>query len=539
MAHRRFWLSLALALALLPRPVLSARAAETADYDGYIVKLAPEAGVLFSAEDLPGGIFVIDSLDELQDVPEELVEYVEPNYLVELYTLEDPGLSEDAGNAGTGVPNDPYYEEYQWSLRDIHAEQLFARGLTGAGVTVGIVDSGVNRDHEDLNGSAISGENFHEDGAPYTQDDVGHGTFVTGILAAQTNNGIGLAGIAPGVSIRMYRAFNAKTAPVSTVAAAIRRAVADGCQVLNLSLGVKSDSVTLRDTVAAAVDAGVVVTAAAGNDGNTADGNSLRYPAAYPGVIGVGAVKQGFIVSDISQRNESVDFTAPGEGMAGLSHADPHGYRLPATASSNRGTSYASPIVTGLAALAIGYDHSITPEGVFALLRASAIDRGDPGYDTDYGCGVVDAARFLQAMTQSYTLDLQLNDGTLTEDGTAALPGTYKVYSEAIPLPVPTRAGYTFTGWYENENCTGRRIQEISMGSAGDRTLYAGWMEEARFPAAVYLASYRDSGQLLSIERIPEADWYDLSLPADTDRTRRVFALDSLSRPTTLPWLAG
>lgn len=526
MRRKSLLLSLLLSLALLRGPVPSACALEAADYDGYIVKLTPEAGVLLSEEETPGGFFVIDSLSELQDVPEELVAYVEPNYLVELFAPEADG--ED-------VPNDPLYASYQWGLQAIHAYRAALEGLTGAGVRVGFVDSGINRDHEDLNAGAIDGVSFYTDDAgneaPFYQDDYGHGTFASGILAAQTDNGLGLAGIAPGVDLRMYRAFGGKTTTLAAVASSIHQAVRDGCQVLNLSLGLTSDTVTLRDAVAAAVDAGTVVTAAVGNSGTDA----LQYPAAYPGVIGVGSVGEGFTVSPFSQRNDSVDFTAPGEEIAGLSNTDPHGYKLALTSAANQGTSYAAPLVTGLAALALDYDPHLSPEDIFTLLKVSATDCGDPGYDTCYGYGVIDVERFLQALLQSYTIDLQCNGGALSEADSAVWTGSYKVLSDTFSLPIPEREGYVFTGWYEDAACTGQRYSEIPTGSAGDRTFYAGWRDAERFPARVYLAGYEAGGQMVSLEQVDPADWYDIIIPTSTGRTYRILVLDSLLRPTSLP----
>ena len=501
MIHKKIRAGMALVLSLcmvIPNAyALSGDESTDLEYDGYIVKLKDEipqqslyvlGGGDSSSE---SGLIVVDSLEEARDIPEELVEYIEPNYLVELFAeneAEDEPADGDSLSDNSVVPNDPYYADYQWNLQTINAYEAYRQNLTGSGVKVGFVDSGINIEHEDVNDNNISGANFNQDELAYYQDTYGHGTFAAGIVAAQTNNSRGIAGIAPDVELHAYRIFSSKTTTTDAVVAAIEQAVQDGCQVINLSLGTSNSSTALRDAVAEAVASGAVVVAAVGNGGNAV----TQYPAAYPGVIGVGSVDIGLEVSSFSQRNTSVDFTAPGDGVASLSNTDNSGYKLDITASSNRGTSFAAPVITGMAALALGYDKDITADGVFTLLQASAVDKGAEGYDTSYGYGVVDVAMFVEELTRDYTISYQLDDGTLPEGAVS----TYNVKSDTVTLPAPEKADYQFAGWYVDEDCTGDPVTEIPAGSVGDLTLYAGWQTDlSTAVASVYVDGYAASLQ--------------------------------------------
>ncbi len=456
-------------------------------YDGYIVKLRDGVSLRGVTEDA-SGLITVQTLPQARAFPSELVEYIEPNYLVELF-------SETA-------PNDPYYADYQWNLQVIHGYEAQLRGLTGRGVKVGFVDSGINLAHEDLDAGRIQGANFHSDGLEYHEDTYGHGTFSAGILAAQTNNGIGLAGLAPEVELYAYRIFSGKTTQTSAVVAAIEQAVADGCQVINLSLGTPNSSISLRQAVEKAVASGAVVVAAVGNGGSAV----TQYPAAYPGVIGVGSVDSALELSDFSQRNASVDFTAPGDGVPSLDNLTPDGYKLNITSDANRGTSFSAPVVTAMAALALGYEARITPDDLFALLQKTALDRGDVGYDTSYGHGVVDVAAFVQELCREYDIVYELGGGQLPEGAVSI----YSVRCETITLPIPTREGHWFTGWYTEEGCSGTPVTEIPAGSLGDRVFYAGW----RSHEAAAVASVQVKG--CAAERTQDGN-FQVLFPYGTD----------------------
>lgn len=427
--------------------------AQTTEFDGYLVKLSDVAPRMFSHGSLDD-ILVVDTLEEALAMPEEFVEYIEPNYRVYLFAEEETSEEQD-------WPNDPLYATHQLGLQAINGLAACEYGLTGNGVLVGVIDSGVLASHEDLNGENISGVTFATDGLSYTVDSQKHGSIVTGVIAAQTNNGLGIAGITPDVKVRAYRCFGENSYTVAQILPGIQQAIDDGCQVINCSFGMANESKFFREMVDEALDAGIIVVAAVGNDGDTA----LKYPAAYPGVIGVGAVNSNLKVWYDSQRNESVFVTAPGQAITGIHYAQSDEYL-----QGLSGTSFSAPVVTAMAAAALDYDDDITADGIRYLLQTTAIDCGKPGYDTTYGWGVVDVEAFLKELQRPFTIMYELNGGELT----GRVPTDYEVTDDQLVLPEAQRIGYTFLGWYADEDLE-QPVDCIPAGSVGDKTFYAGW----------------------------------------------------------------
>ena len=361
--------------------------------------------------------------------------------------------------------DDPYYSQ-QWALEAIDWLPVWRQGLTGKGVKIGIIDSGAYAEHEDLQEANLQGANFiGEDEETFADDQIGHGTFVTGIIAADPNNGKGIVGIAPDAEIYAYRAFSGNEGSVLTVLDALAQALADGCQIINLSMGTPKNSQKLFAGIQKAQEAGVLVIAAVGN-GNYGITTTL-YPAGYEGVIGVGSVNQQLERSSFSQTNESVFVMAPGQELTSLSNADPTGYVSGKTGS---GTSYAAPIVTALAALALEYDPNLTPAEIAEMLRLTATDLGETGYDTSYGYGLVNAAALIEGLQSHFSVRYQLRCGVFSED----IPLFYPVEEGLPQLPLPACQGHIFIGWYADEGYT-EPVEQIAAGATGAQTLYAKW----------------------------------------------------------------
>ena len=295
------------------------------------------------------------------------------------------------GNAA----NDPL-RNLQYGLDRIQAEPAWARAR-GAGVAIAIVDTGVDLQHEDLRGRFTVGYDFVDDDAD-AQDGNGHGTHVAGVVAAATDNGIGIAGVAPAAQIMPLRVLDADgTGTESDVAAAIRFAVlqarSNGLRlVINLSLtdlsesGVSATSQQIEDAIREAWFAGAVVVAAVGND----DLPFSDYPAAGPNVLAVGATDENDRRASFSNRNPLV--VAPGERIVStyLDVTTPTDHTVYASGS---GTSMAAPHVAGVAALLLsdGLDNA---QAVERIVR-TADDLGTAGRDDDFGFGRVNAARAL------------------------------------------------------------------------------------------------------------------------------------------------
>jgi subtilisin family serine protease len=253
--------------------------------------------------------------------------------------------------------NDTYYP-VQWGLPTIGAPAAWSVA-TGAGQIVAVVDTGVDATHPDLQGQL--------DPRGASTDPNGHGTHVSGIIAAATGNGIGIAGVAPGARVLALQAVGADgTGLVSDVADAEATAADMGARVVNLSLG--GDASSLAELAAISSHPGTLFVAAAGNDGQNVD-TSPVYPCAYalPNVLCVGAEAQGGGAASFSNTGaHAVDVFAPGVGIASTWPGGKYVYA--------DGTSMATPFVSAAAALVLEHDPSLTPAQVRQLL----IDSSDP-----------------------------------------------------------------------------------------------------------------------------------------------------------------
>ena len=364
--------------------LINAPAAEeiSSENAGYIVKLKDvpdDTAALFAAgeTDDSHGLLYAETEAELQSLLESgnVLSY-EPNYKVRLM----------------GTVNDEYYVK-QWNLRDTNVETAWNAGLFGAGMTIAVIDSGINSQHEDFVGADILPGLNVIDGSTDTSDELGHGTFVTGIIAAVRNNRVGIAGIADQVSILPIKCFSdTDEASVLDICRGIYAAVDDyGCDIICLSLGTDFDSFNLRDAVDYAAENNVIVVAAVGNGG----GSQLFYPAAYDSVIGTGSFDSSGLYSSFTQFNESVFVSAPGSSIYSTYIGSPSAY------AEADGTSFSAPHVAALAAIARSYDPGLTVDEFKALLISTSADAGDEGYDMEYGWGKIDFGAFTAALMEN------------------------------------------------------------------------------------------------------------------------------------------
>jgi serine protease len=308
------------------------------------------------------------------------------------------------------LPNDPYFTPYQWNLSDdgfgIHVPSAWDRS-TGTGVVVAVLDTGVAYENyaafsqaPDLaQTSFVDGWDFIHN-TVHADDDNGHGTHVTGTIAQSSNNGYGCAGVAPGARIMPVKVLGADgTGPLSALADGIRFAADHSAQVINISLGTSQSSDALRDAVQYARGKGVVIVAAAGNDGN----DTPVYPAAFSGVISVGATRFDGQTTYYSSYGPTLSVVAPGGDPTVDQNNDgfPDGI-LQQTFSPDHpgqfgfyfkaGTSQAAPHVSGVAALVLAVHPEFTPDQVTDAIEKTATDLGPPGRDDHYGYGLVNAA---------------------------------------------------------------------------------------------------------------------------------------------------
>lgn len=256
---------------------------------------------------------------------------------------------------------------------------------TGAGRTICIIDSGIQANHEDFQGAKIIG------GYPagWDTDNFGHGTHVAGIIAAM-NNALGVVGVTPGtVSLYILKVFGdtGSWTYASTLVDAAYRCRDAGANIITMSLeGASYSSIENFAFNQLYNDYGILSVAAAGNSGGTA----YAYPASYDAVISVGAVDQNNIVASFSRRNDKVELVAPGVSVYSTYKNN--------TYVNMSGTSMATPHVAAVAALVWSANPSWTNAQIRQALANSALDLGEPGRDTAYGYGLVQAYSALHSL---------------------------------------------------------------------------------------------------------------------------------------------
>ncbi len=346
----------------------------------------------------------------------------------------------------------------------------------GAGITVAVIDSGLDTDHPEFAGRISEySYNATEDKIlkDYTtadggydwsliEDEQGHGTAVTGVIAAAMD-GIGTVGIAPDVQIMVIKAQCNEAGQFinsSDLVYGIYHAIENGADIINMSFGGYDPENVYQDVLQMAAAKNVICVAAAGNDGTT----RLCYPAADENVISVGAMEENsWNLAEYSNYGENVNIVAPGTTYTTAMGGE---YK---TAS---GTSLSCPTVVGGLALYLAQKPNATWDGLREMLYASCYDLGDPGEDWYYGYGAFD----IHAMVcegQSF--------GTVTFNMlTDELENIEKIFVRNHTLqdiPEPERTYVIFDGWYYDIDCT----EPLNMYSdifVTDITLYAAWTNE-------------------------------------------------------------
>ncbi|MBI2375898.1 MAG: peptidase S8 [Deltaproteobacteria bacterium] len=317
------------------------------------------------------------------------VEHAEPNWELE----------------ALGVPNDPMYER-QWSFPMVDAPTAW-EVADGRGVVVAVIDTGVAFEDykgfkkvEDLGGTEfVPGYNFIDD-TEHPNDDHGHGTHVAGTIAQTTNNGIGVAGLAPRAKIMPLKVLDrGGRGTTADIADAIRMAADEGAKVINMSLGGGGRSFVMEAAVKYARSKGVFVACAAGNGGR----GVVEYPAAYPGSTAVSSVGPDRKLAFYSSWGKQVALAAPGgdkskgeDGGILQNTIEPQRTGETSLYLLFQGTSMATPHVAGAAALVMSLGVT-DPDRVEKILRSTATEAGQRGWDPKYGDGILNAGRAAKA----------------------------------------------------------------------------------------------------------------------------------------------
>ena len=298
--------------------------------------------------------------------------------------------------------NEPSLSSQLWNMQIIGAPTAWQRGITGKGITIAVVDSGVDASHEDLATNMVAGSDFTSPGTP-PDDDNGHGTHVAGIAAAVAGNGRGVAGVAPEARIMPVKVLTRTGAGVSNIDEAIKWAVDNGAQVVNLSLGDITDPIlpgnegSYLEGIRYAWSKGAICVVASGNTYGL-DSSYGDVPA-----ILVAATTRNDQVASYSNRVGRARWAMAAPGGAGdepdqvLST-----YWFDGEANSyayNTGTSMAAPHVAGALALLRGA--GLSPQEAVERLLATAKDLGPAGRDDDFGWGRLDVAKATEGLGAS------------------------------------------------------------------------------------------------------------------------------------------
>jgi phosphoheptose isomerase len=338
-------------------------------------------------------------------------------------------LSDDySATVETDIPVKIAADSIDWGIARIGADKVWESN-NGQGVKVAIIDTGVQIDHPDLRANILAGYDFVNEDSNAT-DDNGHGTHVAGIVAA-TLNQAGTVGASPGGKILPVKVLNNQGyGYLSDVVEGIYFATDNGARVINMSLSTTTDSVTLRNAVTYAANKGVLLVAAAGNDG----GAPCAYPGAYSSVVCVVATDSNNQLASFS--NLGGELAAP--GVSNYSTFLGSSYRYLS------GTSMASPHVAGSAAILMSACSTCTTTEIREILRNTAVDLGDQGKDILFGYGLVDIFSAVNSLTPQEEEPITQEPTSPTEPSTelkAQNPTSRGTTKQAIRIeePMPNR----------------------------------------------------------------------------------------------------
>jgi len=398
--------------------------------------------------------------------------FAEPNFIYEATALSSSAI--------VPATNDTEYSR-QWNLPMLQTPAAW-EASTGAGVIVAVIDTGIDANHLDLRNniradgydfiSDPSNDNDNEPGRDENPQDTGtffHGSHVAGIVAAEANNDIGVAGVAYNSSLMPLRVLGIdNTGTNADIANAILYAAGlvndsgifpvQKADIINLSLGGPDESIVLEDAINKALEEGVIIIAAAGNESTS----NAFYPAAFEGVIGVSSVTDHKTLSTFSNFGTYIDVTAPGGTGLGDSLLDGFQDGVLSTLYASEyvesvGTSMATPHVAAVAALMKSVKPDLGPTLFYNALEAGNLS-DDLGNDELFGSGLINAAKAV--------------NWALSEEGQQAIPPSLNIY--------PTQLGFvganTVTNLYLANSGSGAvNIEEITASDA--------WVEVSEFDA--------------------------------------------------------
>ncbi|HEY9576068.1 MAG TPA: S8 family peptidase [Pseudobacillus sp.] len=304
------------------------------------------------------------------------IAYIEKNVVFKLKGTKNKIITKkQVDNAATSAFVSS--EESQWSYQTVKANEAAQKGITGKGIKVAVVDSGI-APHSDL---SIGGGTSTVDYTSSWIDDNGHGTHVAGIIAAR-RNGSGILGVAPDAKLYAVKTMNQEgEGTLQDILEGIDWSIANGMDIINLSLGTEANSRMMHDMINKAYQKGIVVVGAAGNDGSAdGTGNTIDYPAKYDSVIAVAAIDRYLKRGSFSSTGSEVEVSAPGVKVLSTYMGGYYAYMS--------GTSQATPHIAGLLALLKQQNPTLSGSALRNELLKHITDLGAAGRDSLYGYGL-------------------------------------------------------------------------------------------------------------------------------------------------------
>lgn len=333
----------------------------------------------YAVVELTDEMSVSEAVDYFEAMPEVL--YAQPNYI---YEIEDD-------TANSYQPSDTFYSS-QWYLNAIHVPQTWnlLKGRTQYKVLVAVIDTGIDLTHPDLYSNIDTAHTVScvtTDYNPISNDFTGHGTHIAGEIAAVFDNQTGIAGISNNYAkIAAIQCSDGKKITTAYATNGVNYAISIGARIINMSLGTASEDLLLKEALQKAYDSDILIVCSAGNDGTDA----THYPSAYDTTIGVIASdKEGNKRSDASYGTDNF-ISAPGERNYSTIPTGSYGYKS--------GSSMSAGVVSGVAALLISVDPTLTPENIKQLLASTATDTYQEGFDAYSGYGIVNAEAAVRKM---------------------------------------------------------------------------------------------------------------------------------------------
>ena len=341
------------------------------------------------AQYVPGNAEVVHKNDTLSYVavkfPSEASDAARENFIEAITKKEHVKYAErNATHRSLLAPNDPRWGD-QYAPQMVNAPEAWDTTLGSSSVTIAVVDTGAQYTHPDLDGNFASdpGYDFVDDDtnpAPDVPQDEYHGTHVSGIAAGETNNSTGVAGVSESSLINGRALSEDGTGSTADIADAIQWAADQGADVINLSLGGGGYTSTMKNAVSYAYNNGSLIVAAAGND----YGQPVSYPAAYSECLAVSALDPDGSLASYSNYGSQIELCAPGTNVLSTTTETRGSYE------QLSGTSMATPVVSGVAGLALARWTSLTNAELRNHLKNTAVDMGLSS--SKQGSGRVDAA---------------------------------------------------------------------------------------------------------------------------------------------------